>query len=226
MSNKIYAKLTLFIIALKNNNTQGGITFDDFISQIKTINKARISRYQFLKIIQQFNSQGFSFDSNELFKELAKDEDSILIATLREYYIRLSKMSNQRVETQFVKEKEYKEQLQNVEKKMRAVQTGFDVLLKFIQGNEVTQIIFDDCDTDRSGDIDETELNKFLIASEIEEFKNKFVRKQLIEDIFNRFKTKRLKKQDFFNLFKITMNKKYPSSKKNISNPEETSVSL
>lgn len=37
-------------------------------------------------------------------------------------------------------------------------------------------------------------MNKFLIASEIEEFKDKVVRKQFIDDIFARFNTTKIKK--------------------------------
>lgn len=51
MANKISAKLTLFLLALKNSNTDRGITFDDFITEIRPLNKGRVSRFEFLKIV-------------------------------------------------------------------------------------------------------------------------------------------------------------------------------
>ncbi len=51
MANKISAKLTLFLLALKNSNAERGITFDDFISETRPLNKGRVSRFEFLKIV-------------------------------------------------------------------------------------------------------------------------------------------------------------------------------
>lgn len=57
------ARLTLFVLSLKNSTTERGITFDDFITEIRPINKGRISRYEFLKVVERFNAQGSSFDA-------------------------------------------------------------------------------------------------------------------------------------------------------------------
>jgi hypothetical protein len=63
-------------------------------------------------------------------------------------------------------------------------------------------------------------LNKFLIASEIEEFKDKAVRKQLIEDIFARFSSNKIKKENFFSLFQVQAKKPATNNKKRVLNPE------
>lgn len=47
------------------------------------------------------------------------------------------------------------------------------------------------------------ELNKFLLASEIDEFRDKTIRRQVINDIFAKFPTGKIKKDDFFNLFQL-----------------------
>jgi hypothetical protein len=51
MANKISAKLTLFLLALKNSNADRGITFDDFITDLRPLNKGKVSRFEFLKIV-------------------------------------------------------------------------------------------------------------------------------------------------------------------------------
>ena len=61
--------------------------------------------------------------------------------------------------------------------------------------------IFDDCDEDKSGDIDQTELNKFLYASEVNEFKDKDIRRYLIAEVFQG--QERISKESFFKLFKV-----------------------
>lgn len=74
---------------------------------------------------------------------------------------------------------------------------GFDRLLKYVNGrsNIDPNQIFADCDEDGSGDIDKGELNKFLIASEIEEFRDKTIRRLVINDIFSKFSSKKIKKE-------------------------------
>ena len=61
--------------------------------------------------------------------------------------------------------------------------------------------IFDDCDEDKSGDIDQTELNKFLYASEVNEFKDIDIRRFLIAEVFQN--QEKISKDSFFKLFKV-----------------------
>ncbi len=63
-------------------------------------------------------------------------------------------------------------------------------------------------------------MNKFLIASEIEEFKDKAVRKQFIDDLFARFSSSKIKKDNFFSLFQIQPSKPSTKNKKRVLNPE------
>jgi DNA-binding PucR family transcriptional regulator len=164
----------------------------------------------------------------QLFAELAPDDDSIPIEYINQLYVRLARLSNQRMENP--KEKEYQQQMEEEEKNKRLAKLGFDRLLMYVNGKSsiVPNQIFSDCDLDGSGDIDKSELNKFLIASEIEEFRDKTIRRLIINDIFSRFSSSKIKKDDFFKLLQIPKEKlaKKPNpppsktSKRNVANPE------
>jgi hypothetical protein len=104
----------------------------------------------------------------QLFAELATDGDAIAIDSFNQLYVRLARLSNQRMENP--KEKEYQQQMEEEEKNKKLARMGFERLLKYVnaKNNLNPNQIFADCDKDGSGDIDKNELNKFLVASEIE----------------------------------------------------------
>lgn len=110
MANKTSAKLTLFLLALKSINAERGITFDDFITEVRPLNKGRVSRFEFLKIVERISSGGSSFDARQLFGELSPDNDSIPVDHFNQQYKRLARISNQRMENP--KEKEYQQQME------------------------------------------------------------------------------------------------------------------
>jgi hypothetical protein len=169
----------------------------------------------------------------QLFAELSPDNDSVPIDLFNQQYIRLARISNQRMENP--KEKEYQQQMEETEKNKKLCKMGLERLVKYVnaKNNVDPNQIFQDCDEDGSGDIDKSELNKFLVASEIEEFRDKTIRRLIVNDIFAKFPSGRIKKDEFFSLLEVpkerltkktspsTPNYSRNPSNRNVTNPEE-----
>lgn len=90
------------------------------------------------------------------------------------------------------------------DKRKQFVKSALPVLIKYINSKDgKPSQIFDDCDLNRSGEIDRLEFNKFLFASGLPEFKSRDNCRYMIDHVFDNYAGERMSKEEFFTIFKL-----------------------